>query len=165
MPTYGTKIICSSQYLFRYHSSRKIRFSYISSAEDQGCGVDRVFSRVDSDTEVGVLMSTPTPTPTPGPTPDCLECIALCKVQSLCRNIPMQGTSLWVRWSYKLEAALWLGCFSGIKSTIHTDDQMQDSSLDLATIINRNAIWVTLLGESGVWRLTGRPRVGKKGTS
>ena len=31
----------------------------------QGCGVDRVFIGVDSDSGVGVLMSTPTPTPGP----------------------------------------------------------------------------------------------------
>ena len=39
---------------------------------------------------------------------------------------------------YRVEAALQHGCFSGIKSTIDTDDRMQVSSLDLATTINRN---------------------------
>ena len=52
--------------------------------QNQGCGVDRVFIWVDSDSGVCVLMSTPTPTPTPGPTPVCLEWIALCNVQFLC---------------------------------------------------------------------------------
>ena len=56
----------------------------------QGCGVDRVFIGVESDSGVGVLMSTPTPTPTPGPTPACLEWIALCNVQ-----FPCIGTFLW----------------------------------------------------------------------
>ena len=35
----------------------------------QGCGVDRVFIGVDSDSGVGILISTPTPAPTPA----CLE--------------------------------------------------------------------------------------------
>ena len=48
----------------------------------QSCGVDRVFIGVDSDSGVGVLMSTPTPTSRP--TPACLEWIALCNVQFLC---------------------------------------------------------------------------------
>ena len=56
----------------------------ITGIERQGCGVDRVFIGVDSDSGVGVLMSTPTPTPTPGPTPACLEWIALCNLQFIC---------------------------------------------------------------------------------
>ena len=60
---------------------RNCRYQYICR---QGCGVDRVFIGVNSDSGVDVLMPTPTPTPTPGPTPVCLEWIALCNVQFLC---------------------------------------------------------------------------------
>ena len=57
---------------------------YRTTIKPQGCGVDRVFIGVDSDSGVGVLMSTPTPTTTPGSTQVCLEWIALCNVQFLC---------------------------------------------------------------------------------
>ena len=44
-----------------------VRSTGIIDPDKQGCGVDRIFIGVDSDSGVGIFMSTPTPTPT------CLE--------------------------------------------------------------------------------------------
>ena len=82
---------------------------------EQGCGVDRFFIGVDSDSGVGIFMSSPTPA--------CLEYFALC-----CSHVEHSYARhlLQVR-SYMPEAALWhmFVYFSGIKRIINTDDQMQ----------------------------------------
>ena len=75
----GHPLKCSNSRLFRRNRDvitlvkcaivRSVRCQVCRCVE-QGCGVDRVFIGIDSDSGVGIFMSSPTPA--------CLEYIALC---------------------------------------------------------------------------------------